>query len=1043
MDNLGVAINDTAIKTYAASKGMSKAAINNMTQQQKVALAFELFMSKTEDYAGNYEKENESYAGSINTLKAAWENFITGVGDVDGLMVAAERAFRVFLDSAKTLVPKLLSGAKKLFIKAWPSITKWLGEGVRKLPGILKTVLKVAANGVIDIINGIFGTNIPHIDKIQWPSWKDVQEAATKAWNEIKAQAQKLAGLVFGTKANGEVDWPDWSDVQQAAQKAWYKIRSEAKKAVEWGGALVFGRKKDGSVNWPDWDTVKDKAKEIWDGIVDGALKIADWAGGLVFGRKTDGTVNWPTLKSLQVGAKLLWEKLIGWVAKVGEHVGALIFGRDEKTGDVKWPTLKSLQVGAKLLWEKLIGWVAKIGENVGALIFGRDEKTGDVKWPDWETIKETASNKWTEFVNWAAKIGEHVGALIFGRDETTGDVKWPTLKSLQIGAKLLWERLVGWVAKVGEHVGALIFGRDEKTGDVNWPNWETIKETASNKWKEFVGWAAKIGENVGALIFGRDEQTGDVKWPTLKSLQVGAKLLWERLVGWVAKIGENVAALVFGRDEKTGDVNWPNVETFKRAAGDIWNTLVEWAADLAGLIFGRDSEGNVNWPKIVDLKSAGLNLWGKIKGWAADLGGLIFGRDSEGDVKWPKWTKDLRDAGEAALGLIQKNVDTLGGIVFGYKKDEQGNPVVDWPEGENIAELASAWWQRIKGGVQDVIDWAISIPKEPHASGAKVHHLLERWWNGIKSFVTSAIKLFFGIPTPEDKDGKATVKSIGDWWEEYVKPFLAGVIDFSLGLLGLPDAEEIGNQIHNWSRDLVASIGEHFGIDMSFLYPKEVGSSMAKLKSLMEVNAREDHSYGGQLHARETLNDIKNYPDLWSRLTKDQQKSINDSNFSFELLDSVIQTLQDSLSEQERAELAATSSIEDLGQSATHATEALNGIPRMGGSGHSFPQTGNGEKGDGEHAKGLWNVPYDGYQAILHRGERVLTASQARHESDGENTGTLSGMVADLKTTLSHLRLQVGEKEFGRTVADYGSTGVRRNIAGFNRRRRMGYGSV
>ena len=31
------------------------------------------------------------------------------------------------------------------------------------------------------------------------------------------------------------------------------------------------------------------------------------------------------------------------------------------------------------------------------------------------------------------------------------------------------------------------------------------------------------------------------------------------------------------------------------------------------------------------------------------------------------------------------------------------------------------------------------------------------------------------------------------------------------------------------------------------------------------------------------------------------------------------------------------------------------------------------------EHANGLFSVPWDGYPAILHRGERVMTASENR----------------------------------------------------------------
>ena len=100
------------------------------------------------------------------------------------------------------------------------------------------------------------------------------------------------------------------------------------------------------------------------------------------------------------------------------------------------------------------------------------------------------------------------------------------------------------------------------------------------------------------------------------------------------------------------------------------------------------------------------------------------------------------------------------------------------------------------------------------------------------------------------------------------------------------------------------------------------------------------------------------------------------------------------------------------------------------------------GEGTDGEHASGLHYVPYDGYIAKLHRGERVLTADQARKADRGGNTG-IDEAIAGMLATMKHLRIQVGEKEFGSTVVDYGSNGMRQSIAGFNRRKRMGYGSL
>lgn len=48
----------------------------------------------------------------------------------------------------------------------------------------------------------------------------------------------------------------------------------------------------------------------------------------------------------------------------------------------------------------------------------------------------------------------------------------------------------------------------------------------------------------------------------------------------------------------------------------------------------------------------------------------------------------------------------------------------------------------------------------------------------------------------------------------------------------------------------------------------------------------------------------------------------------------------------------------------------------------------------DGSHAGGLAYVPFDGYIAELHKGERVLTASEAREYNRGESANNTSGIT-------------------------------------------------
>lgn len=114
--------------------------------------------------------------------------------------------------------------------------------------------------------------------------------------------------------------------------------------------------------------------------------------------------------------------------------------------------------------------------------------------------------------------------------------------------------------------------------------------------------------------------------------------------------------------------------------------------------------------------------------------------------------------------------------------------------------------------------------------------------------------------------------------------------------------------------------------------------------------------------------------------------------------------------------------------------------------TGTADPSLMNGKYNDGSNAAGMWNVPYDGYTAVLHRNEAVLNASRADDYRNGEGSVASSraivGAIQRLENTLANLRLMVGEKEFGRATTEYGGRRMNNYIGAADGRIAAGYGS-
>lgn len=153
MANLGVAMNDTAIGAYAMSKGINKST-SEMSIQEKVGLAQQMFMEKTAKYAGNYAKENDTLAGSINTTKKAFQDFMA-TGNVTGFVNSLVKTIQIAVPQIIALLPKLVDGIVAIVQAIVPALSAALPTLIPALIGAVVSLVQAIVKAMPTIISAL------------------------------------------------------------------------------------------------------------------------------------------------------------------------------------------------------------------------------------------------------------------------------------------------------------------------------------------------------------------------------------------------------------------------------------------------------------------------------------------------------------------------------------------------------------------------------------------------------------------------------------------------------------------------------------------------------------------------------------------------------------------------------------------------------------------------------------------------------------------------------------------------------------------------
>lgn len=344
----------------------------------------------------------------FKTITEEIRNFVPGI--IETIVNVASGLFEhadTIIDLAVSIVEGLADG----ILKSVPVL-------VRKLPQIFKSILsgvtnlaKSLGNTVIDIINNVLGTNIPHLDEIKWPSWEDVKHAAGEAWKLIQKGLEKVFIFLFGEDENGGIKWPKpeeiWAKIQQGLTVMWNGIQAAATEILK----FVFGEDENGGIAWPSaeviWAKISEGLSALWGGIQRLALGVLKF----VFGEDEDGGIKFPTgtevREKILHGLKVLWEGEDGngGIKGAARNILTFIFGSGDN-GGIEWPSPNEA-------WQKIRdGFAAFWGRKPGEGLRGFLE--GATKWilqlfglPDSETLDiEGIVGEW-----WTA-VGERVQAV-------------------------------------------------------------------------------------------------------------------------------------------------------------------------------------------------------------------------------------------------------------------------------------------------------------------------------------------------------------------------------------------------------------------------------------------------------------------------------------------------------------------------------------------------------------------------------------------------------------------------------------------------------
>lgn len=480
--------------------------------------------------------------------------------------------------------------------------------------------------------------------------------------------------------------------------------------------------------------------------------------------------------------------------------------------------------------------------------------------------------------------------------------------------------------------------------------SWSATKSA----WENLMAGLSDSGADIDELYANLETSAGNVVKNVSKVIPALAKNVVKSVGNLLKTAGQKISdgwentvyPAIKDKLKAKFDIDLPEWDTIKATIATKW-AEVKAAFDEGGLIKAfsvllpdwntlsigiSDGWNNIIWPVVQKIFSTAFRV--DLPSWATLVTDISNGWNN---TVWP----EIQNFFSATFGVelpswatLVENISTGWNENVLSKITEALNIAfgIEMPTWETISTKVTEWWttnDNIYSKIKSILTWTLGEFVAP--TSESFSEAVKTWWtNTGQPAVTAVTQWTFGeIVLPA---WSALVTDVTTWWDETCKPAIKSIATFEVGEIQLPSAEEVAEKIKTWWGKVLELVNTYSNYNPAQTYTPE---------ELSQVDKWTIDTVAG------ATTPVKLQP------TDDSEGNIQGEVDDYDIEGKAL------IKADQKSEAAIQAALNGMSLTVPVTPKLTGGV-------------------DGTHASGLDRVPFNGYHALLHKDEMVLTASQA-----------------------------------------------------------------